>query len=291
MFNRGNRKQKKLAKLHKKLAKLAAQEPAAQGGQAPDGQSLQRTENDGPTVGGVTGVTPSSTYDVKDARDMRRGLQKALKRPVILPDERWFVRAKRQVVEHRGAIIGLGMAGVGVASVVTGGAVALGLGIGAACLPALNLPAFFDPLVFDPNLAVTLKADAVVSLLNIDAGSRAEVLEAAIGKISNTGRDKRVTLSGDDIAAAVKKPVPDVHTDPVRAGVGVGLTVMCAGVLLLALTLIPEGIHGLMTRAASVILIVGVLIVAAVVANSRWLAGRETARSRPAIGPGDGGSA
>jgi len=48
-----------------------------------------------------------------------------------------------------------------------------------------------------------------------------------------------------------------------------------SGILLLALTLIPENIHGLMTKAATVILIVGALIVAAAVANGSWLKERQ----------------
>ena len=53
-----------------------------------------------------------------------------------------------------------------------------------------------------------------------------------------------------------------------------GFTVIGAGLLLLALTLIPQDVHGLMIRAASAILVVGVLIVGTAVANGNWLKGR-----------------
>jgi hypothetical protein len=51
----------------------------------------------------------------------------------------------------------------------------------------------------------------------------------------------------------------------------VGLTVVGSGLLLLSLTLIPEDIHTLLTRAASAILVVGALMVGAAVMNGDWL--------------------
>jgi hypothetical protein len=50
--------------------------------------------------------------------------------------------------------------------------------------------------------------------------------------------------------------------------------VIGSGLLLLALTLIPHDVHGLMVRAAIAILVVGVVIVGGAVANGRWLKGR-----------------
>jgi hypothetical protein len=209
-------------------------------------------------------------YNAKDARQMRSALQKALQRPVILPDERLFDQAKRALIEHRHVIIGLGVLGTGIASVATAGVAAAALAITAASLPALDFPAFFDTKALDPDLAVTLEPDAVAHLLEVDVDERAEQVLAAINKKRGTGPDGRVTLSRADITWA-RQPVPGRRIELARAGVWMGGTVIAAGLLLLALTIIPEDIHGLMTRAASVILIVGALIVAAAVANGSWL--------------------
>lgn len=212
----------------------------------------------------------SAPYNAKDARKMRSALQKALQRPVSLPDERLFDQAKRMVLEHRHVIIGLAVLGTGIASVATAGVAAGALAITAASLPALDFPAFFDTKTLDPDLTVTLEPDAVVHLLEVDVGERAEQVLAAINRKRGTGPDGRVTLSRADLTWA-RQPVPGRRVELARAGVWLGGTVIAAGILLLALTLIPEDIHGLMTKAASVILIVGALIVAAAVANGSWL--------------------
>jgi hypothetical protein len=212
----------------------------------------------------------SARYNAKDARKMRSALQKALQRPVILPDERRLDQAKRAVIEHRHVIIGLGVLGAGIASVATAGVAAAALAITAASLPALDFPAFFDTKALDPDLAVTLEPDAVAHLLEVDVGERAEQVLAAIDRKRGSGPDGRVTLSRADITWA-RQPVPRHRVELVRAGVWMGGTVIAAGLLLLALTLIPEDIHGLMTKAASVILIVGALIVAAAIGNGSWL--------------------
>ena len=260
----------------KRRKKREALERAAQLEQKPEEKPPQPLGNGAPAADSSTAVAPRSTYDAKAAREMRRGLQKALKRPVILPDERQRDRAIRKLIEHRQVVIGLGALGVGIASAVTAGAASVGLAIGAACLPAANVPAFFGTGALDPNLTVTLEWAAVVLLLDMkDAGKQAHAVGAAIAKLS-TGPNGRVRLSGEDIAAVTSaaQPVPDVRIEPVRAGVLMGFTVISAGLLLLALTLIPQDVHGLIIRAASAILVVGVLIVGTALANGNWLKGR-----------------
>lgn len=258
----------------KRREKRAARERAAQLAQKPEEKPPQPLGNGAPAADSSTAVAPR-TYDAKAAREMRRGLQKALKRPVILPDERRRDRAIRTLIEHRQVVIGLGALGVGIASVVTAGAASVGLAIGAACLPAANVPAFFGTGALDPNLTVTLESAAVALLLDMkDAGKQAHTIGAAIAKLS-TGPNGRVTLSGEDIAAVTSaaQSVPGVRIEPVRAGVRMGFTVISAGLLLLALTLIPQDVHGLIIRAASAILVVGVLIACNAVANGNWLKG------------------
>jgi len=252
---------------------------AARSAQMAEGEPPQPSGNGGPTVGKDTALAPRSTYDAKVAGEMRRGLQKALKRPVILADERSSARVIRTAKEHRRIFIGLGVLGVGIASAVTAGAASAILVITAACLPAADFPTFFGTGALDPNLAVTLETAAVVQLLEMnDAGKRADAVRAAIDAKRGTGPDGRVTLSGEDIAAVTSaaQPVPGVRIEPVRSGVRMGFTVIGAGLLLLALTLIPQDVHGLVTRAASAILVVGVLIVGDAVVNGSWLKGALT---------------
>jgi hypothetical protein len=156
----------KPADVPKILAALAAREVAPAG---LSDNAHQSNEPDAP----VLATDDGAPYNAKDARKMRSALQKALQRPVILPDERLFDQAKRKAMEHRHVIIGL-------------------------------------------------------------------------------------------------------------AVLGTGIAVIAGGIVLLALTLIPEDIHGLMTKAATVILIVGALIVAAAVANGSWL--KERPRSSSSVG-------
>jgi hypothetical protein len=105
-----------------------------------ESERLQPAGNGGPAADDAA-LARRTPYDRKAAGKMRRELQKALGRPVILPDERPLTRATRAVVKRRGVLIGLGVLGVSIASVVvTGGAAAVGLGIAAASLPAVNIP-------------------------------------------------------------------------------------------------------------------------------------------------------
>jgi hypothetical protein len=218
----------------------------------------------------------TSRREYEAARELCRELQKVLKRPVILLEERPFDQAKRTVVDHRKVVIGLGVLGVGIASVATAGVASAILAISAASLPVVDFPTFFDLKVPDPNRAIILKPDAVAELLHTPVEQRAEVVLAAVNTINKKrgpGPDVRVTLSRADITS-VKQTVPGSRIDLVRAGVQMGFTVIAAGLLLLALTLIPHDIHGLTTRAGSVMLIVGALIVGYAMASGSWLKGR-----------------
>jgi hypothetical protein len=214
----------------------------------------------------------------KDAHQLCRELRKALKRPVIPVEERPRDQAVRGIMEHRRAIIGLGVLGTSIAAVCTAGTAAGALAIVAACLPAADFRTFFDTEAHDPNRGVRLQTDAVSLVLKEpDAASRAAMVQAAINAAPGTGSSGMVTLSAEDIRAATspkpKQYIPGIHIAPVRAGVRMGLTVIGGGLLLLALTLIPEDIHGLMIKVASAVLVVGALIVGAAVTNGSWLTG------------------
>ena len=272
MFGRKRRK--------KKEAEQARPEHAAenQPQHAAEKRPLQPVRNGESAADASTAVAPRPGYDPKAAREMRSALQKALKRPVILPNERRFDQAKRTVMKHRRAVLGLAAVGTGIASVATAGAAAAILAICAASLPVLDFPTFFDTGVLDPNLSVTLESDAVALLLEMDnAGERAKTVQAAIDKKRSFGPDGRLRLSGEDIKAVNSPPqlAPGIHIPPVRVGVRMGFAVIGAGLLLLALTIIPQDIHMLMTRVASAILVVGALIVGAAAANGNWLKGIE----------------
>jgi hypothetical protein len=233
----------------------------------------------------------------KAAHQLCRELRKELKRPVIPVDERPRDQAVRQVLEHRRAIIGLGVLGTSIATVCTAGTAAGALAIVAACLPAADFRTFFDTETHDPNRGVRLQPDAVSLLLeDNDAADRAAKLQAAVNAAPDAGSGGMITLSAEDIRAAIapkpKHPILDIRIAPVRAGVRMGLTVFGGGLLLLALTIIPDDIHGLMIKVASAILVVGALMVGAAVTNGSWLTGLgrlgHDAGQAPAALTGDG---
>jgi hypothetical protein len=229
---------------------------------------------------------------------MRRRLQKALNRPVILPSDGKIDAALRAVRQNQAAGIAVAVLGTSIAAVVTGGLVLGPLGIAAACIPAVGIPAqlgFWKPL--DKELTLTLEVDAVVLLLEVDAARQLSAVQTAMATKRGSNPDYGMTLTGTDIkevfapvvpepvapepvAPAVPVPVasapvvpvvPGGRVAPAGAGVRVGLTVVGSGLLLLSLTLIPEDIHTLLTRAASAILVVGALLVGAAVMNGDWL--------------------
>jgi len=216
----------------------------------------------------------SPDYDPKKAREMRQALQKELKRPVNLPnkDEPFGYRVVRAGVKYRRPILGLGVLGVGIASVATAGTASAILAAVAAGVPAIDLQTFFDSEIHDANRSVILQREAVEELLKMEKEQRAETAQAAIDSKRHAGP---VTLSGADIRqyGLAKEPVPQLYIGPVRVGIRMGITVIAAGLLLLALTMIAQDIHGIMTKVASAILVVGAVIVGAALANSDWFKG------------------
>jgi hypothetical protein len=282
-----------------KLGKHKDTEPdehALQPEQTPQEESLQPAESEASPVPPAPQPPPGASIDRKARRaaakaerkakhdsdkaahQLCRELRKALKRPVIPVDERPRDQAVRQIMEHRRAMIGLGVLGTSIATVCTAGTAAGALAIVAACLPAADFRTFFDTEAHDPNRGVRLQPDAVALLVaENDAAARAAMVRAAINAAPDTGSGGMVTLSAADIRAAIApKPsqhILDIRIAPVRAGVRMGLTVFGGGLLLLALTIIPDDIHGLMIKVASAILVVGALMVGAAAANGSWLTG------------------
>jgi hypothetical protein len=264
-------KQKRLAN---ELATNAKAVPPVVAG---NGGKVTATGNDE----SANALAPNAGHDAKAERQMREELQKALTRPVILVREPWQGRVLHKAIEHRRAIGTTVVVGLGIASVATAGTVAAGLAIGVAVVPALDFPTFFDNKMHAYNSAVILEQAAITALLvdiKDDPEERARIVQAAISTKDNP--DSRVTLTGDDITTAMsaaRQLTPDTGTVPlgaVRVGVRLGIAVAGSGLLLLALTVIPEDIHTLMIRVASVILVVGVLIVGFALANSSALKGR-----------------
>jgi len=213
-------------------------------------------------------------YESKRVREMRQALRKELKRPVYLPDEYepFGYQAARAGMKYRRTILGLVVLGAGIASVATAGVVSGALAAGAAGVPAIDLQTFFDSEIHDANRSVTLLESAVNGLLGEGKERRAEIVQAAIDGKHRTGP---VTLSGADIElySSANQPVPQLYIGPVRIGIRMGITVFAAGLLLLALTIIAQDIHGIMTKVACAILVVGVVIVGAALANSDWFRG------------------
>ena len=270
--------QKREAELAAKAKdELAAKAKAVPSVAAGNGVKVTTTGNDQP----ANAPAPAAGHDAKTERQMCQELQKALGRPVILVKEPWRGWVLHKAIEQRRAIGTMVVVGLGIASVATAGTVAAGLAIGVAVVPALDFPTFFDNKMLAYNSAVILEQAAITALLvdiKDDPGRRARMVQAAISTKDNP--DGRVTLTGDDIASAIsaaRQLTLDTGTVPlgaVRVGVRLGIAVAGSGLLLLALTIIPEDIHTLMTRVASVILVVGVLIVGFALANSSWLKGR-----------------
>jgi hypothetical protein len=226
------------------------------------------------------GGTNLSRKDVRKKRKaeqkMRGDLQKALKRPVVLIANRRSDPAKRMVVKCLGPALVLGALGAGIASVVVTGSFAAPLAVIAASVPAANFPALLSTKMLDQS-PVILTRDMIDRLFKMtDPGKRVSTVRAALGKSTNIGPDGSVTLSAEDIPDILETPSMPRLLGSTGVGVLLGFTVISGGLLLLALTLISQDIHGLMIRAASAILVVGALIVGAAVANGNWLKGLDS---------------
>jgi hypothetical protein len=204
----------------------------------------------------------------KPENKLRNNLQKALKRPVILIADRKLDQAKRKMVEYSGPALAVGLVGVGITSVVVTGGLAVPFHVVAASFPLANFPALLAPKILDSR-RVILERDMIDKLIMMAPGEQIREVQAAIGKSTNIGPDGSVTLRAADIPEASAERTT-LHFPSTSAGLLLGFTVITGGLLLLALTLISQDIHGLMIKAASAILVVGALIVGAAMANGKW---------------------
>jgi hypothetical protein len=241
---------------------------------------------------------------------MGQKLQKALGRPVILVKERPRDRAWHTAIKHQRAASVLGLLGLGIATGLTHGTAPVILTAFSSSIPLLDFNTFFDKKKDAYNKAVILDQAAIDALLHISDPERAGIAQAAIDAKGSV--DGRVTLTGADIEAAkaaiaarqaeldtaakaaiaarqaeldtaAKAAIAARQAEldtaagpgPVQIGVRMGLAVVGSGLLLLALTIIPEDIHTPMTRVASLILVVGGLIIGGALANGSWLKGRD----------------
>jgi hypothetical protein len=226
---------------------------------------------------------------------MGQKLQKALGRPVKLVKERPRDRAWHTAIKHQRAASVLGLLGLGIATGLTHGTAPVILTAFSSSIPLLDFNTFFDKKKDAYNKAVILDQAAIDALLHISDPERAGIAQAAIDAKGSV--DGRVTLTGADIEAAkaaiaarqaeldtaAKAAIAARQAEldtaagpgPVQIGVRMGLAVVGSGLLLLALTIIPEDIHTPMTRVASLILVVGGLIIGGALANGSWLKGRD----------------
>jgi hypothetical protein len=256
------------------------------------------TANGGPVA---TASAPELAAEAETEIEMCQKLQEALGRPVILVKERRRDRAWHTAIKHQRVAYGLGMLGLVIATPLTHGTAPLILTAFSSSIPLLDFGTFFDKKKVSYNQGVILDQAAIDALLEISARKRAGIAQAAINAKGSV--DGRVTLTGADIeeagrravaaeaaAEAAAAAIPPVESPapasvelsaptgnggpgPVQIGVRMGLAVIGSGLLLLALTIIPEDIHTLMTRVASLILVVGVLIIGGALANGSWLKG------------------
>jgi hypothetical protein len=204
----------------------------------------------------------------KSEKKLRNDLQKALKRPVILIADGKFDPFKRKVVEYSGPILAVGLVGVGITSVVVTGGLAAPFHVVAASFPLANFPTLLAPKMLDPR-HVILEDGAIDELLKMAPEKQIQKVQAAIGRSTRIGSDGSVTLSAKDITqASAERAV--LRLPSTSTGVLLGFTVITGGLLLLALTLISQDIHGLMIKAASAILVVGALIVGAAMVSGKW---------------------
>jgi hypothetical protein len=271
-------------------------EAAERGTAAEKAVSVERsaaTGNGGPVVGDAPGRDLAAEAETET--EMRRKLQDALGRPIILIKEPLKDRAWHTAIKHERGAYGLGLLGLVVATALTHGTAAVVLTACSSSIPLLDFETFFDNKKVAYNKGVILDQGAIDALRKISESERAGIAQAAIDMKGSV--DGRVLLTGADIEEEVRKIEEEARkieearkaaiaarqsalsTDagpgPVQIGVRMGLAVAGSGLLLLALSIIPEDIQTLMTRVASLVLVVGVLIISGALANGSWLKGRD----------------
>jgi hypothetical protein len=283
------KQQKEQKKQQKEQEKRKADSPAPPAGEAPPVKSSAAVEPS-PATGNAGPVAAEPETGI----EMCQKLQEELCRPLILVKESRRDRTWHTAIKHQRAAYGVGMLGLVIATALTHGTAVVILTACSSSIPVLDFETFFDKKKYAYNKAVILDQAAIDELLNISAPDRADIAQAAIdakgsvdGRATLTGADieaakaaitaRRATLDANEKAAIAAMQATldtDAGPGPVQTGVRMGLAVVGSGFLLLALTIIPEDIHTLATSVASLILVVGVLIIGGALANGSWLKAR-----------------
>lgn len=244
------------------------------------------TGNGGPVVADAWGRDLAA--EAESETEIGRMLEEALGRPVILIKEPLKDRAWHTAIKHQRGAYAVGLLGLVVATALTHGTAAVVLTACSSSIPLLDFETFFDNKKVAYNKGVILDQAAIDALRKISEPKRAGIVQAAIDVKGSV--DGRVLLTGADLdeearkieearkaalAARQSALSTDVGPGPVQIGVRMGLAVAGSGLLLLALSIIPEDIQTLMTRVASLVLVVGVLVIGGALANGSWLKGRD----------------
>jgi hypothetical protein len=209
------------------------------------------------------GVAVLHQLPKKEARRLQRRLQAGLGRPVKIEGEGVianFVR-DRSVVQ-----IAL-TAGAATAAVLVTGGVAGGLLL--ALAPALAAGMVLDGSTrfqnWDPGGKNVVRLDSLAASFLVQSSSDdAEQVKILLRAVD--GKPGSVTITQADLAKAKRDLVQTTgNTEPTSLSVGllpgIGAALIAAGLILLALTLIPDDVAGLPTRAAIILLIVGGLLI------------------------------
>jgi hypothetical protein len=283
MFRRGKKRKAEEAKREQEKREADARAASAAAARPVESPAAISVELPAPTGNGgpvAAAPAPGLAAEAETEIAMCQKLQEALGRPVFLVKEPLKDRAWHTAIKHQRPAYGLGMLGLVIATALTHGTAPLVLTACSGSIPLLDFNTFFDKKKVAYDKGVILDQAAIDALLKIiSASERAGIAQAAIDVKGSVGG--RVTLTGADIGEAVaaanaaKQAALDTDAGPgpVQIGVRMGLAVFGSGLLLLALTIIPEDIHTLMTRVASLILVVGVLIIGGALANGGWLKG------------------
>jgi hypothetical protein len=158
-------------------------------------------------------------------------------------------------------------AGAATAAVLVTGGVAGALLL--ALAPALAAGAVLDGSTrfqnWDPGGKNFVRlSSSAASFLVHSSSNETEQLKILVCAVD--GKPGSVTVTQSDLAQAkqdLARTTPRVKKDSLGVGLlpGIGAALIAAGLILLALTLIPDDVAGLPTRAAIILLIVGGLLV------------------------------
>jgi hypothetical protein len=194
--------------------------------------------------------------------DLRRYLSKKLTRDVSTPGE-GSGRKIGRVATNPYLVLGAATVGVGIATVLTAGTVHLVIGAVGAGQLASNGSKAIDWWKSKRQGTVYLDQSAVEYLLDRpDENRRLEIVDIALSGMPAG----EVHLKRQDLITAAAKLRSNRPVTRMRAMLGSpymrgGLALLCAGLFLIAIVLIPEYIRDATLRAAAIISFAGVILI------------------------------